>query len=406
MLSMGTEGASGFATKLSGTKDCIPTSPELVTDRDRGAQYAPLSFFVMHQTETMLQTPLTTAHKALGAKLVPFAGWEMPLDYGSILGESRATRQTAGVFDVGHMARIWFRGPPVADELDHALGGRITDQPIGQARYTMILAEDGGILDDLITYRTGQDEFFMVVNAANRHRDLDILRERVIESTIDDITEDGGCILALQGPESQRILQELCGDNALAPGFLELAWPDSPFGKLFVARTGYTGEHGFEIFTTAEQSEPVWQRILELGASPVGLGARDVLRLEAAMPLYGHEIHEKITPFDAGLRFAVRGWKTREFVGSEALQAAAPSAKKLIGFTTEKRVPRDGYPVLANGVEVGQICSGAFSATLQKPIATAYVPIDCDGPFTVSFRGKEMPVEIAELPFVPHRSRD
>ncbi|MBT3339322.1 MAG: glycine cleavage system aminomethyltransferase GcvT [Planctomycetes bacterium] len=360
----------------------------------------------MNHSETLLQTPLASAHKALGAKLVPFAGWEMPLDYGSILGESRATRESAGLFDVGHMARIWFRGPNVAAELDHALGGCITDQPIGKARYTMILAEDGGILDDLITYRTGQDEFFMVVNAANRHRDLEILRSRITESTIDDITEDGGCILALQGPDSVRILQELCDDADLSPGFLDLAWPGSPFGQLFVARTGYTGELGYEIFTTAEQSNAIWQRILELGASPVGLGARDVLRLEAAMPLYGHEIHEDITPFDAGLRFAVRGWKTREFIGSSALQAAAPSSKKLIGFTTDKRVPRDGYPVLANGIEVGQICSGAFSATLQKPIATAYVPLDCDGPFTVSFRGKEMPVDVAVLPFVPHRSRD
>ena len=147
----------------------------------------------------------------------------------------------------------------------------------------------------------------MVVNAANRVRDRDALVARISETQFEDITEDGGGILALQGPEALRILRELTGDAELAPGFLDLAWPDSPFGELFIARTGYTGEHGYEIFVTAEQAVPVWNRLLELGVAPVGLGARDVLRLEAALPLYGHEIHEQITPFDAGLRFAIKG---------------------------------------------------------------------------------------------------
>jgi glycine cleavage system T protein (aminomethyltransferase) len=357
-------------------------------------------------TESLLRTPLHSAHQALGAKIVPFAGWEMPLDYGSILGESRAVRSTAGVFDVSHMARFWFKGPEVATELDHALGGRVTDQPVGMARYTMLLQEDGGILDDLITYRCADDAFFVVVNASNRFRDRDALLERVKNSQFDDITEDGGGILALQGPQSLRILQDLTGQADLAPAFLGLAWPDSPFGQLFIARTGYTGEHGYEIFVTADQAVPVWERMLELGASPVGLGCRDVLRLEAAMPLYGHEIHEKITPFDAGLRFAVRGWKTRDFIGGDALRALGEPESTLHGLTAEKRVPREGYPVLCNGVEVGVVCSGVYSATLDKPIATAYIRKGFDGPFTVSARGKEFPVELTTLPFVPHRSRD
>lgn len=360
----------------------------------------------MASTETLLRTPLFEAHQALGAKLVPFAGWEMPLDYGSILGESKAVRSGAGVFDVSHMARFWFRGPTAAAELDHALGGCVTDQPIGKARYTMILQEDGGILDDLITYRTGEDAYFMVVNASNRVRDRDALVARISETSFEDITEDGGGILALQGPEALRILRELTGDAELAPGFLDLAWPNSPFGELFIARTGYTGEHGYEIFVTGEQAVPVWNRLLELGVAPVGLGARDVLRLEAALPLYGHEIHEAITPFDAGLRFAIKGWKTRDFIGAEALRALGDSETELIGFTAEKRVPREGYPVLVAGQEVGMVCSGVYSATLDMPIATAYVRKGVEGPFTVSARGKEFAVERTALPFVPHRSRD
>ena len=282
----------------------------------------------------------------------------------------------------------------------------MTDQPIGKARYTMILQENGGILDDLITYRTGEDAYFMVVNASNRVRDRKALTDRINQSSFEDITEDGGGILALQGPESLRILRELSSSPELAPSFLDLAWPSSPFGELFIARTGYTGEHGYEIFVTAEQAVPVWNRLLELGAAPVGLGARDVLRLEAALPLYGHEIHENVTPFDAGLRFAIRGWKTRDFIGSEALRAMNDAEHELIGFTAEKRVPREGYPVLADGEKVGIICSGVYSATLNEPIATAYVRKGVEGPFTVSARGKEFAVQRVDLPFVPHRSRD
>jgi len=357
-------------------------------------------------TEPILSTPLLANHEHLGAKLVPFAGWRMPLDYGSILGESRAVRTSAGIFDVSHMARFLFRGADVAEQLDRALGGAIIDQPVGKARYTMILQENGGILDDLITYRTTEDEFFMVVNAANRERDWDILVERLPELECADLTEDGGGILAIQGPQSKSMLAELCGSNDFCPAFLDLGQLDSPYGELFIARTGYTGEHGYEIFVTAEQIVPVWEKLIELGAAPVGLGCRDVLRLEAALALYGHEIHEGVTPFDAGLRFAVKGWKTRDFVGGEALRAIKNVERELIGFTAEKRVPREGYKVFCDGEEVGTICSGVFSATLEKPIATAMVRKGCDGNFSVDFRGKQLPVERVATPFVPHRSRD
>jgi aminomethyltransferase len=356
-------------------------------------------------TQQLLRTPLHSCHQQAGAKIVPFAGWEMPLDYGSILTEARAVRSGAGVFDVSHMARFWFRGPSAAAELDHALGGCVTDLPVGKARYSMLLQEDGGILDDLITYRTGDEAFFMVVNAANRSRDRDHLVSRLTDTAFEDITEDGGGILALQGPDSVKVLQQLTGIDDLQPGFLDLAWPSSPYGELFIARTGYTGEMGFEIFVTAEQAEPVWKRLMELGVHPIGLGARDVLRLEAGLALYGHEIHEQVNPFDAGLRFAVRGWKTREFIGDDALRNAPEPTRELVGFTAEKRVPREGYPVLCDGVEVGVVCSGIYSATLDKPIATAYINKGVEGEFTVSARGKEFPVQRTDVPFVSHRSR-
>ncbi len=359
-------------------------------------------------TTPLLKTPLRDAHAALGAKLVPFAGWEMPLDYGSILEESRAVRQSAGIFDVSHMARFLFRGPHAAADLDRALGGCVTDQPVGVARYTLLLAEDAGILDDLITYRTAEDEYFMVVNASGRARDFATLCERIKATEASDLTEDGGGILALQGPDAHRLLGALAGISDFCPRFLDLGFLESPWGELFVARTGYTGEHGYELFVTADQIEPVWARLTALGARPVGLGARDVLRLEAALPLYGHEIHEKTNPFEANLKFGVKGWKTRDFVGGAALRRIAEAgspARELIGLSAAKRVPREGYPLLCAGEVVGQVCSGVWSATLDRPIATAYLRADVAGPLTADARGKEISVTRVPLPFVPHRSR-
>jgi len=354
----------------------------------------------------LLATPLRDAHQRAGAKLVPFAGWEMPLDYGSILEESRTVRNAAGLFDVSHMARFQFQGNSVAEELDAALGARMTDVPVGKARYSLLLAEDGGILDDLIVYRTQADEFFVVVNASNRARDWEALTARLSTTTCSDLTEDGGGILALQGPEAHQILSDLAGTNEFCSEFLDLGHLSAtPVGDLFIARTGYTGEHGYEIFLAPGQAEPVWNALLERGAQPVGLGARDVLRLEAGLPLYGHEIHEGVDGFEAGLRFGMRGWKDRTFVGSATLAERSTPSRKVVGFLGEKRVPREGYPVLSNGKQVGTICSGIWSATLERPIATALVDIDSAGPWSVDLRGKELPLEETDLPFVPHNSR-
>ncbi|RMH03233.1 MAG: glycine cleavage system aminomethyltransferase GcvT [Planctomycetota bacterium] len=361
----------------------------------------------MSEPSALRRTPLHAAHRAAGARLVPFAGWEMPLDYGSILAESRTVRAAAGLFDVSHMARFHLGGPAAATELDRALGARMDDLEPGRARYSLLLAEDAGILDDLIVYRTGEEEFLLVLNAANRERDRQVLESRLERTRLEDRTEDGGGILALQGPDSRRLLAELTGREDFCPAFLDLGTLEiSGVGPVRIARTGYTGEHGYELFAGPGQAEELWRQLLAAGAAPVGLGARDVLRLEAGLPLYGHEIHEGVNPFEAGLRFGVRGWRERDFVGAEALRALPEPERELVGLVAEKRVPRQGYPVLAGGRQVGAVCSGAWSAALDRPIATALIARNAEDPLAVSIRGKEIPVERRPLPFVPHRSRD
>lgn len=360
----------------------------------------------MDGPKTLLHTTLLAAHEAAGGRIVPFAGWAMPLDYGSILAEARAVRQSAGLFDVSHMARLRLRGDGAAADLDRALGGAVLDQPVGRARYNLLLGERGTILDDLIAYRLAPDEFLVVANAANRERDLELLRQRAPESEVLDLTEDGGGILALQGPDSRRSLASLCGRDDFCPRFLDVARIPCPgIGTLLAARTGYTGEHGYELFPSRDQMLPLWERLLGGGARPAGLGARDILRLEAGLPLYGHEIHEEVEPFEAGLGFAMKGWQTRDFVGAQALRARSPSERRLVGLLAEKRVPREGYPILCSGRTVGAVCSGGWSPTLNRPIATAYVEASVQGPLAAGARGKEIPLQLTPLPFVPHRSR-
>lgn len=360
---------------------------------------------------TLRTTPLREEHLAAGGQLVPFAGWEMPRDYGSILEETRSVRTTAGLFDVSHMGRFFLEGPQLLEELDQALGAAMTDLPAGKARYSLLLDDQGGILDDLIVYRTGEEQALLVVNAANRERDRGILEQRLKNTVLEDRTLDGGGILALQGPDSRSILAEATGRSGLCPSFLDLGRAEAAGQEVLVARTGYTGEYGYEFFCPPGALVPLWRRLLELGARPAGLGARDVLRLEAALPLYGHEIHEGVHPFEAGLRFGVRGWKTRHFPGAEALRRNPAPPRRLAGLTTsEKRVPRQGYTVLAGEGDaarpVGEICSGAWSPTLERPIATALIEKEAEAPFQVEARGRRFPVEEVPLPFVPHRSRD
>ncbi len=350
-------------------------------------------------------TPLYELHKELGGNLVDFAGYLMPLRYGSETAEHLAVRSSAGLFDISHMGEIFLTGPEAAAALDHALVGLISALEVGRARYTMITNEAGGVLDDLIVYRLSPHGFMVVANASNYLTVAAELRERAkgFETTVDDQSE-AYSLIAVQGPKAQEILAKLT-DAPLAD-LKYYAILSGIVGGIaaFIGRTGYTGEDGFELFVANEDAVSLWQQLTEAGGSdlkPAGLSARDTLRLEAGMPLYGHELGVDTTPYEAGLGRVVKLEK-KDFVGREALAAASevPVTRKLVGLVAQgRRVPRAGYPVIgSDGLPCGVVTSGAPSPTLGKPIAMAYVDNDST-PVAVDIRGKHEPVDVVDLPF-------
>lgn len=362
-------------------------------------------------------TALDAVHRALGATMTDFAGWDMPLRYGSERDEHIAVRTKAGLFDLSHMGEITVTGPEAVDFLNFSLVGNIGSVGVGRARYTMICAADGGILDDLIVYRLGETEYMVVANASNAQVVLDALTARA-ESFDAEVRDDRDAyaLLAVQGPESPGILKSLT--DADLDGLKYYAGlPGTVAGvPALIARTGYTGEDGFELFVAPGDAEKLWGALMEagkpVGLVPAGLSCRDTLRLEAGMPLYGHELTAELTPFDAGLGRVVKFEKTSQsdtFVGRAALAAAAERAesappRKLVGLIAEgRRIPRAGFPVVAEGKVIGEVTSGAPSPTLGKPIAIAYVDAAHAAPGTegvgVDIRGTHEPYEVVALPF-------
>ncbi|GHE70712.1 aminomethyltransferase [Streptomyces longispororuber] len=365
-------------------------------------------------------TALDALHRSLGATMTDFAGWDMPLRYGSERDEHNAVRTKAGLFDLSHMGEITVTGAEAADLLNHALVGNIGSVSVGRARYTMICQADGGILDDLIVYRLAETEYMVVANASNAQTVLDALTERAagFDAEVRD-DRDAYALIAVQGPESPGILTSVT--DADLDGLKYYAGlPGTVAGvPALIARTGYTGEDGFELFVAPEHAEKLWQALTEAGAPaglvPCGLSCRDTLRLEAGMPLYGNELTTSLTPFDAGLGRVVKFDKTwhvkdaGDFVGRAALAAAAERAesappRKLVGLVAEgRRVPRSGMSVVVAGEVVGTVTSGAPSPTLGKPIAMAYVDAAHAEPGTagvaVDIRGTHEPYEVVALPF-------
>jgi aminomethyltransferase len=365
-------------------------------------------------------TPLRAVHERLGATMTEFAGWLMPLRYGSEIAEHRAVRSAAGLFDLSHMGEIAVGGSGAAAALDYALTGQPSALKPGRARYTMICAPDGGVLDDLIVYRLADTEFLVVANAANTAVVTAALRERAAgyQAQIDDRTGDYA-LIAIQGPHAARILASLtdidlgqvryyAGQRAVVAG-----------RDVLLARTGYTGEDGFELFTSPGDAEPLWLALTAAGEAdglvPAGLAARDTLRLEAGMPLYGNELGTEVTPFEAGLGRVVVLDKPGDFVGRAALAERAQTAPQhvLVGLTVgSRRVPRHGYPVLWDGQPRGTVTSGAPSPTLGVPIAMAYLDPgpaqlaaeDADARLAVDIRGRAEPARLTGLPFY-HRPR-
>ncbi|MEU9915650.1 glycine cleavage system aminomethyltransferase GcvT [Streptomyces sp. NPDC051001] len=359
-------------------------------------------------------TALDALHRSLGATMTDFAGWDMPLRYGSERDEHNAVRTKAGLFDLSHMGEITVSGPQAAALLNYALVGNIASVGVGRARYTMICRADGGILDDLIVYRLEETEYMVVANASNAQVVLDALVERAagFDAEVRD-DRDAYALLAVQGPQSPGILASLT--DADLDGLKYYAGlPGTVAGvPALIARTGYTGEDGFELFVKPEHAVELWQALTKAGEGvglvPCGLSCRDTLRLEAGMPLYGHELSTELTPFDAGLGRVVKFEKEGDFVGRAALREAAEHAdheppRVLVGLIAEgRRVPRAGYAVVADGQVIGEVTSGAPSPTLGKPIAMAYVDAAHAAPGTtgvgVDIRGSHEPYEVVALPF-------
>lgn len=373
----------------------------------------PWESFLM-STAAPRKTALDALHRSLGATMTDFAGWDMPLRYASERDEHNAVRTKAGLFDLSHMGEITVTGAQAVELLNFALVGNIGTVGPGRARYTMICQEDGGIIDDLIVYRLADAEYMVVANAGNAQIVLDALTARAegFDAVVRD-DRDAYALLAVQGPESPGILKSVT--DADLDGLKYYAGlPGTVAGvPALIARTGYTGEDGFELFVEPQHAEKLWQALTEAGAGagliPCGLSCRDTLRLEAGMPLYGNELTTKLTPFDAGLGRVVKFEKDGDFVGRGALEAAAERAesappRKLVGLIAEgRRVPRSGYQVVADGRVVGEVTSGAPSPTLGKPIAMAYVDAAHAAPGTtgvgVDIRGTHEPYEVVALPF-------
>jgi aminomethyltransferase len=372
----------------------------------------------------LARTALYDWHVARNARMVDFAGWSMPVQYSSIVEEHEATRNAVGVFDISHMGRLRFDGEGAAKFLDRLLTRRVVGLGQGLIRYSLVTNESGGILDDVLVYHladrgssdTGGEPFhLLVVNASNRAKIVAWIEQHLSDAdgvTYQDQTVETAMI-SVQGPHALRVLQPLV-DVPLRDMRYYSGQAAHVVGHAgIVSRTGYTGEDGCELIVPAEAAGNVVERLFTgghaFGIQPVGLGARDTLRLEAAMPLYGHELSETIDPFQAGLGFAVH-LKDRDFIGAAALKELKnlPHQLRRIGLELSgKRVPREHYSVLANGVAVGEITSGTFSPTLERPIAMAYVQphaAELGTELTVDIRGRAEAARVVPLPFYKRES--
>ena len=362
-------------------------------------------------SQQLLRTPLYERHRALGARLVEFGGWEMPVQYSGILEEHRTVRERAGLFDVCHMGEFLVEGAGALDFLQGLVPNNVARLAVNQALYTQILRPDGGTLDDLIIYRRTESDYMVVVNAGTMEKDWAWFSEHAAGRaalTLTNISAATG-LIALQGPRAQAILQPLTQTPLESIAYYHCLPGDVANIHCVISRTGYTGEDGFELYCPAEQVGALWDALLDAGKPegllPAGLGARDTLRLEAGYCLYGHELTEDVTPLEAGLGWTVKLDKGVDFIGRDALVAEKTQGlrRKLIGIElTDRGVPRAGYPILQDGERVGELTSGAMAPTLGKPIGMGYMSAGAMTPGSVvaiEIRGKQIPAVIVPLPF-------
>ncbi len=354
------------------------------------------------------KTVLNATHRALGARMVDFGGWDMPINYGSQIEEHHAVRRSAGMFDVSHMTVIDLHGTRTREFLRHLLANNIDKlKVVGKALYSCMLTEQGGVIDDLIVYYLGEEYFRMVVNAATRQKDLDWIEKQAVAFDVQVKERPEFAMIAVQGPNARSLVLELLHEvdrpRIAKLGKFAAAAAQGPHGMpLFVARTGYTGEDGFEILVPEEHAVALWEALAAAGVMPAGLGARDTLRLEAGMNLYGQDMDESVSPWEANLGWTIAMDEGRAFIGRSALeqQKAAGVKRVMVGVVLdEKGVLRHGQSVLtANGA--GEILSGSFAPTLNKAVGFARIPVGEAGELRVDIRGREVPVRLVKYPFV------
>lgn len=363
-------------------------------------------------TDTALKrTPFYDKHAALGAKIVPFAGYEMPVQYPQgITAEHKAVRERCGLFDVSHMGEFIIRGDRAVDFVNYVTTNDVAALAIGQVQYSTILNERGTIVDDCLVYRFA-DHIMMVVNASNVAKDLAHIARHAAAFgvTIEDVSDDMG-LLALQGPVATKILQPLTSTDLSTIKYYHFVEGEVAGMPMIISRTGYTGEDGFELYHDVQYSDKLWDTLMGAGdVTPAGLGARDTLRLEMGMALYGNDIDDTVTPLEANLGWLVK-LKKGEFVGSDVLneQKANGVKKKLVGFSLgDRNIARHGYPVFVGDQQSGVVCSGTMSPTLGIPIGTAYLPADVakqGTTFDVEIRGKRVPATVVKTPFYKEAS--
>jgi aminomethyltransferase len=357
----------------------------------------------------MPQTPLHDEHARLGASFTDFGGWDMPVRYSSDLAEHEAVRTNAGLFDISHMAEIFIPGEGSAAFLDYSLVGQASLIENGKAKYSLICNEDGGIIDDLIVYRLENDSYLVIANAGNREAVVGALKSRAAElgfTGVEDKSDDFA-LLAIQGPNATQILQAITDTDLSTLPYYSIGKGTVDGVAAYLCRTGYTGEDGFEVLFSANDAVTVFNALIHAGAVPCGLASRDTLRLEAGMPLYGHELNLDVNPYEAGFGKVVK-LDRDDFVGRDALQELSTKtpSRRLVGLTGEgKRAARAEYPLYADSestVQIGSITSGALSPTLGYPVAMGYLETDYSevgNTVSVDIRGTRLPMTIVKLPF-------
>lgn len=355
----------------------------------------------MSQT-TLKRTPLFDAIAPMG-KMVDFAGFEMPVLFSSIKEEHVAVRERVGMFDVSHMGELFVSGPDALPFLQHTLSNDISKIAIGQAQYNVLCQEDGGTVDDLLVYRLAEHEYLLVVNASNIEKDEAHLRSYLTGDVTLENQSDAYGQIAVQGPEAVRLLQEMTTLELDAIKFFRFAQGELAGVEMLVSRSGYTGEDGFELYMAAPDAVVVWNTLLEAGVVPCGLGARDTLRFEACLPLYGHELSSTISPIEAGMKFAVKP-EAKSFVGSAVLskQKEDGPQRQLIGLELlDKGIARQDAPVLVDGTPVGFVTTGTLPPTIGKAIALALVPAEhaTKESFEIEVRGKKLAARRIDTPF-------